>query len=273
MELQHSFTVPVAVPQAWALFNDVEQVAPCFPGAMLTSVEGDEFAGTAKVKLGPVSLTYAGTGRFLRRDDEARTAVIEAAGKDKRGNGTAAATVTAHMEAAGEGNTRVVLDTDLKITGRPAQFGRGMISDVGGRILDQFAACLESRLEGAGEPAAAEAEPAAVEPGPAGGAPAEPAPEPAPEPPPEPAGAEVPPLVEQADEAPRVAPEPASLSGGSAHRTAAPRLRPVSEPAPELDLGALLVPPWVKQWGPLLASAAVAAVVVAVVARWASRRR
>ena len=143
------FTVPIGVDDAWTAFNDIEGIAPCLPGATITSVEGDEFTGAAKVKLGPISLQYTGKGRWTSRDAAEYRAVIEASGKEKRGNGTAAATITAHLEPEGSG-TRVVVDTDLRITGRPAQFGRGVIQDVGNKLLDQFASCLSERL---GQPA------------------------------------------------------------------------------------------------------------------------
>ena len=157
MDLKHSFSVPIGVEEAWAAFTDIERIAPCLPGAAITSVDGDEFTGTAKVKLGPISLQYAGKGTWVSRDQSTYSAVIEAQGKDKRGNGTAGATISAHLEPEGDA-TRVVVDTELKITGRPAQFGRGVIQDVGGKLLDQFAACLATRLaEPAVEPAAAAA--------------------------------------------------------------------------------------------------------------------
>jgi carbon monoxide dehydrogenase subunit G len=157
VELQHTFTVPIGIDDAWVAFNDIEGIAPCLPGATITSVEGDEFTGAAKVKLGPISLQYTGKGRWTSRDAEQYVAVIEASGKDKRGNGTAAATITGHLEPEGSG-TRVVLDTDLKITGRPAQFGRGVIQEVGNKLLDQFATCLSERL---GQPGEGEELPAA----------------------------------------------------------------------------------------------------------------
>src|SRR4051794_9208446 len=166
MELQHTFTVPIGIDAAWAAFTDIERIAPCLPGAVITSVDGDDFEGTAKVKLGPISLLYSGKGSWVSRDDATYSAVLDAQGKDKRGNGTAGATIRAHLEPDGEG-TRVVVDTDLKITGRPAQFGRGVIQDVGGKILDQFAACLGERLAepAAGAEVAEPAEaPAAAEP-------------------------------------------------------------------------------------------------------------
>src|SRR5680860_1141913 len=153
MEMRHEFTVPIPVAEAWATFNDLEKIAPCFPGAQITSVDGDDFTGLAKVKLGPIALQYTGTGHWDERDESAYRAVITASGKDKRGNGTAAATITAHLEEEGSG-TKVVVETDLKITGRPAQFGRGVISDVGSKLLDQFAACLATTFDAADPPAA-----------------------------------------------------------------------------------------------------------------------
>lgn len=146
MDLEHTFSVPIGIDAAWVAFNDLEGIAPCFPGAVITSVDGDDFTGTAKVKLGPVALQYSGKGQWLSRDQSAFRAVIEAVGKDKRGNGTASATITAHLESDGPTQTTVVVNTDLRITGRPAQFGRGVIQDVGSKILDQFAACLSERL-------------------------------------------------------------------------------------------------------------------------------
>lgn len=145
MELTHRFTVPAGVDDTWRLLNDLEQVAPCFPGASLTSVDGEEFAGTVKVKLGPISMEYKGTGSFTERDEDQHRAVIDAKGKDKRGNGTANATVTARLSPDGDG-TAVEVDTDLAITGKPAQFGRGVIEDVSDKLLDQFVACLSEKL-------------------------------------------------------------------------------------------------------------------------------
>lgn len=152
MQMQHHFTVPVPVDVAWKALLDPERVAPCMPGATLTKAEGSEFAGSVKVKLGPVTLLYKGTGAFSEVDEQARKVVIDASGKDSRGNGTAAASVTASLTDEGE-QTQVTVDTDLKVTGKPAQLGRGMISEVGGKILGQFADCLSERLTG-GEPEA-----------------------------------------------------------------------------------------------------------------------
>ncbi|MER7245425.1 SRPBCC family protein [Kribbella sp. NPDC000426] len=147
MKLEHRFVVPAPIEQTWAAFNDLERVVPCFPGATLTSYEGDEFTGSCKVKLGPVSLQYSGNGTFVERDPADHHAVIEAKGKDRRGNGTATARVTARLAEAGPGSTEVTVDTDLTITGRPAQFGRGLVQDVSNKLLDQFTTCLKTKLD------------------------------------------------------------------------------------------------------------------------------
>ena len=148
MQLEHSFTVPVPVDDAWKVLLDIEQIAPCMPGAVLDSVDGDDFTGRVKVKLGPISLTYKGKASFVKRDEATHTAVIDAAGKDQRGNGTAAATVTATLQAEGGSSTRVDVRTDLNITGKPAQFGRGVMVDVGNKLIGQFASCVEGKLSG-----------------------------------------------------------------------------------------------------------------------------
>ncbi len=147
MQLEHSFTVPVPVDDAWKVLLDIEQIAPCMPGAVLDSVEGDDFTGRVKVKLGPISLTYKGKASFVTKDEATHTAVIDAAGKDQRGNGTAAATVTATLKSEGS-STRVDVLTDLNITGKPAQFGRGVMVDVGNKLIGQFATCVEGKLSG-----------------------------------------------------------------------------------------------------------------------------
>lgn len=146
MDLEHNFTVQASVEETWAALNDPGQVAPCFPGATLISAEGDEFTGSAKIKLGPIALQYNGVGTYVERDESARRVVIEARGKDKRGNGTANATVTAQL-TSGVGGTAVHVSTDLAITGKPAQFGRGVMQDVSDKLLWQFVACLQTKLE------------------------------------------------------------------------------------------------------------------------------
>jgi carbon monoxide dehydrogenase subunit G len=184
MELEHQFIVPASIEVTWAAFNDPGRVAPCFPGATLISVEGDEFTGSAKVKLGPIALQYNGTGRYVERDESAHRAVIEAKGKDKRGNGTANATVTAQLTASGDA-TSVHVTTDLAVTGKPAQFGRGVMQDVSDKLLEQFVTCLQATLGEAAPVSAPESQPDApaqvaqtAQPGPSGqpGPSAQPAP-------------------------------------------------------------------------------------------------
>jgi len=157
MDLTHRFSVPAPIDEAWSAFNDLEGLAPCFPGATIDSIEGDEFTGSVKIKLGPVALVYNGSGRYVERNGADRRVVIEARGKDKRGNGTATAIVTASFAESGE-QTDVEVLTDLAITGKPAQFGRGVISDVSDKLLDQFLACVSGRF-GEGLGAAQEASP------------------------------------------------------------------------------------------------------------------
>ena len=145
MDLEHTFTVPVSVDTAWAEFQDIASVAECFPGATVAGVEGDTFNGSVKVKLGPIALVYNGSGTFTEKDETNHRFVVDAKGKDKRGNGTAGATVTLSMDANGD-STDVKVLTDLAITGKPAQFGRGVMQDVSDKLLGQFVACLEQRL-------------------------------------------------------------------------------------------------------------------------------
>src|SRR4051794_34642505 len=145
VQLENSFTVPVPVDEAWRVLLDIERIAPCMPGAPLDTVDGDDFTGRVKVKLGPINLTYQGKASFIEKDEAAHKAVIDARGKDQRGNGTAAAVVTAKLAAEGA-ITRVDVLTDLNITGRPAQFGRGVMTDVGNKLLGQFADKLAAQL-------------------------------------------------------------------------------------------------------------------------------
>jgi uncharacterized protein len=145
MELEHSFTVPVPADQAWDVLLDVERVAPCMPGATLDSVEGDEIKGRIKVKLGPVSMTYAGTARITERDRDAGVVTLQASGKETRGAGTAAATIRSELHDQG-GQTEVAVHTSLNVTGRPAQFGRGMMADVSAKLIGVFASNLAGML-------------------------------------------------------------------------------------------------------------------------------
>jgi carbon monoxide dehydrogenase subunit G len=160
MQLEHKLSVPAPIDVVWPALLDPERVAPCVPGATLTGVDGDSFTGTVKIKVGPITLLYKGTGTFAEADEQARRAVLKASAKDTRGNGTVTATVTLTLTPEGE-RTSGVVATDLSITGKPAQFGRGMIADVGGKIIEQFSACLSEKL--AIDPATAHAAPAAAE--------------------------------------------------------------------------------------------------------------
>ncbi|MDX5451371.1 MAG: SRPBCC family protein, partial [Rhodococcus sp. (in: high G+C Gram-positive bacteria)] len=159
MQLEHHMSVPAPVDEVWTALLDPEKVAPCMPGATLTGVDGNAFTGTVKIKMGPVQLLYKGTGKFVETDEQARRAVMEAAAKDSRGNGTVNATFTITLTGDGD-RTEGTVVTDLSITGKPAQFGRGMISDVGGKIIEQFTACLADKL--GGPPAAPAPTPEAV---------------------------------------------------------------------------------------------------------------
>jgi uncharacterized protein len=151
MELKHQFSVPATVAQTWAAFNDVSSIAGCFPGATLDAVHGDTFDGSVKVRLGPISLLYKGSAEFVERDEAGRRLVIRARGKDKRGQGSADARVSAVLTGDAD-RTHVEVDTDLAITGRPAQFGRGMIQDVSEKLLGQFVDALSTQLTSAAGP-------------------------------------------------------------------------------------------------------------------------
>ena len=163
MDLEHSFIIPVPPEQAWQALLDVEQVAPCMPGATVDAFDGEVISGKIKVKVGPVQMTYAGTARFTEKDEATKTVVLEASGKETRGSGTASATVRSSLQDEG-GQTRVLVRTSMTITGRPAQFGRGVIAEVGGRVIGKFATNLAAQLSGEGTPAAAASTPEASTP-------------------------------------------------------------------------------------------------------------
>ena len=146
MQLEHQFRVPVPVAQAWDVLLDVERIAPCMPGATVESFDGETIVGRVKVKVGPIQVTYSGTARFTEKDEAARRAVIEASAKEARGSGTATATITAQLQDDGGSATNVTVTTDLAITGKPAQFGRGVMEEVGNKLLGRFADCLADTL-------------------------------------------------------------------------------------------------------------------------------
>lgn len=152
MQLTHSFSVPATIDVAWATFMDLREVGECFPGATVTEASGDSFTGQVKVKLGPIAMVYTGVGTFTERDDESHHAVIKAEGKDKRGNGTAGATATIQLSPDGVDHTQVDVTTDLLVTGKPAQFGRGVMQDVSDKLLAQFVSCIEGKLSSGSAP-------------------------------------------------------------------------------------------------------------------------
>lgn len=175
MELNHSFTVQLGIDDAWKVLTDLERIAPCLPGAQLQEVEGDTYRGVVKVKVGPISAQFKGQASFQERDDERRRAVLKGEGRDTGGKGNASALITAQLEEVSEGVTTCTVHTDLTITGKVAQFGRGALADVSDKLLAQFSDNLGALLaeqpavaaEAAAEPTAAEpsaAEPSAAEP-------------------------------------------------------------------------------------------------------------
>ena len=169
MKIDHEFTVQAPIDRAWAILTDVETIAPCLPGAQLTGIEqaesGEIYQGRVKVKIGPVVSEFKGTATFLEKDNAAYRGVIETKGRDTRGAGNASAVITIALSPDGEG-TKVAIDTDLKISGKVAQFGASMIKEVSEKLLGQFVGCLEGKLV-----APTEAAPAAV--GPADATPTE----------------------------------------------------------------------------------------------------
>ncbi|GGB36353.1 hypothetical protein GCM10011492_28870 [Flexivirga endophytica] len=234
MDLTHSFTVPAGIDETWAAFQDIESVAECFPGAQITEADDDSFSGTVKVKLGPIALVYKGTGTFTERDETAHKMVIDAKGKDKRGNGTAGALVTATMTEQ-DGGTKVEVVTDLAITGKPAQFGRGVIQDVSDKLLGQFVDCLQAKVGSGGATAEDTAPAAAAAPSAAAAADAAPSPAPAP----------------AAERKVGQIPDPTSAPAASASRSAP------SSDDDSLDLGAAVLPVLAKAyWKQLLAAVA-----------------
>ncbi|MEU1997643.1 SRPBCC family protein [Nocardia gamkensis] len=153
MKLDNTFTIPVPAAQAWQVLLDLERIAPCVPGATITSREGDDFHGKIKVKLGPVGLSYSGVIKVVSQDEAAGIAVLEGRGRETRGNGTAKATITCRLVES-DGSTDVFVDTELAITGKPAQFGRGALADVAGTLIGQFATNLADEITASATPEA-----------------------------------------------------------------------------------------------------------------------
>ena len=178
MELNNSFEVARPIDEAWEVLTDVERIAPCLPGAQLEEIRGEEYLGSVKVKVGPITAQYKGAATFVDKDDANHKAVLKADGRDTRGAGNASALITADLQPLGDAATRVDVNTDLTITGKVAQFGRGVMADVSAKLMDQFAENLETMLEadaGAGATESSAAEPPASEPAASGPAGAEPA--------------------------------------------------------------------------------------------------
>ncbi|MDH6196128.1 carbon monoxide dehydrogenase subunit G [Mycobacterium frederiksbergense] len=148
MELNNEFRVAVPAAKTWEVLTDVRRVAPCLPGATLLSVDGDDFTGAVKVKVGPITVAYQGEATFQEKDAAAQRVVLKANGKETRGNGIASAVVTAQLKPDSAERTLVVVTTDLAISGKAAQFGRGVLADVAGSLIDQFARSLEAELLG-----------------------------------------------------------------------------------------------------------------------------
>ncbi len=166
-KLLNEFTVNRPIDETWAVLTDVERIAPCMPGATLEEIEGDIYRGVVKVKLGAISAAFRGQASFVERDDDNHRAVLHGEGRDTTGKGNADAMITARLETISESETKCVVETDLRITGKVAQFGRGIMGDVSKKLINQFATNLNTMLDESGpaaaEPAAA-AEPTAAEP-------------------------------------------------------------------------------------------------------------
>ncbi|MGC9154167.1 MAG: SRPBCC family protein [Ferrimicrobium sp.] len=146
MEIVNEFIVPVGVDRAWEILTDLEQIAPCLPGASLSSVEGDEHKGSVKIKVGPITANYAGVARFESKDQEHHIAVLRAEGRETKGQGNASAVVTARLIPEGDETTRVTVDVDLTIAGRVAQFGRGVLNEVSEKLMGEFAQRLAALI-------------------------------------------------------------------------------------------------------------------------------
>ena len=230
MELSNEFTVDVPVKEAWVLLTDVERIAPCMPGAQLTEVEGDEYRGVVKVKVGPITAQYKGQATFVDRDEATHVAVLRAEGRETRGQGHAAATITAALVADGDG-TAVSVVTDLTVTGRVAQFGRGVLAEVSAKLLDQFVESLEAMVLADGAVSEAAKSEAAAKP--------------------EPTADEA--VVQPAPGGPTATP-----SAAAAPSTSSPVVRRIDSPEPEpVNLLDAAGSPVVRRVGPILAIIAV----------------
>jgi carbon monoxide dehydrogenase subunit G len=251
-QLVNEFTVNRPIDEAWAVITDVERIAPCLPGAQLQEIEGDVYRGIVKVKLGSIAPQFKGQAHFLERDDAAHRAVLKAEGRDTGGRGNASAEITAQAESLSPTSTRVVVSTDLSITGKVAQFGRGIIGDVSKKLMAQFAGNLNTMLDEEGPGTAGRAEsPGAAAGGEATGGAATTDADTA-------LGGDQPAPVETAAEAP--APAGSQGDADSAPATAPtttpamPRVRKIDSPATEpVDLAGVAGPAVLKRVLPLIA--------------------
>jgi len=245
-KLVNEFTVNRPIDEAWPVITDVERIAPCLPGAQLKEIEGDVYRGVVKIKLGSVTPQFSGEARYLERDNEAHRAVLKADGRDTGGRGNASAMITAEAESLSPTSTRVVVSTDLHITGKVAQFGRGIIGDVSKKLMAQFANNLNSMLDDDQLPDRADDAPDA---GPAAVTPAAPRDE-----------------VHPADEPPAAADPPADATPTSPRAAAGPTaasVRKVDSPASEpVDLAGLAGPAVLKRLAPVLLAALAALFVI-----------
>lgn len=163
MDLNHEFVVNVPVDQAWQILTDLERIAPCLPGAQLTEVEGDTYRGQVKIKVGPILAQFKGQASFISRDDIAHKAALKGEGRDTTGKGNASATITAELTSISPTSTKCTVHTDLSISGKVAQFGRGALADVSDKLLAQFSENLNQLISASpaiAEPAAQVAAPA-----------------------------------------------------------------------------------------------------------------
>jgi uncharacterized protein len=239
MKLENEFTVPASVEAAWAVLLDVERVAPCLPGATIDGAEGDVYSGTMKIKVGPISTSYSGTVKIGEAAEAARRAVMRAQARDSRGQGTAAATITSTMGEV-EGGTRVHVETDMRVTGPAAQFGRGVMQDVSAKLMGRFADCLAEEI--------ADAEPAA-----------------APEPEPEPEAAAENGAPATGPRSPAATPPPGPA--GDSAEAAAAQPPPVRRTEDVLDLGEASRDAVLKRIGPVIVGLAGLVVVVKIMKR------
>ena len=230
-QIVNEFTVNRPIDEAWPIICDVERIAPCLPGAQLEEIEGDIYRGKVKVKLGAVATQFKGEAHFVERDDTAHRAKLKAKGRDTGGRGNAEADILAEAEALSPTSTRCVVTADLHITGKVAQFGRGIMGDVSKKLMDQFASNLNTMLDE--QPDTAPATPAAEEPAPAGA----------------PVEAETPAADAPAAEAPAAAPAAEEPSAPSA-----PTVRKINGPAAEpVDLAGMAGPAVIKRLAPAVA--------------------